>query len=159
MTPTRQFVGLVLLMALTFAAAGLGSLATALNFDWYATQVEKPAWTPPGWIFVPAWAVLFVGMSVAAWLVWRKGGVEASRPALGLYLGQLALGAVWFWMFFGLHRPGWAFGEILVLLVAVAATTDAFWQDSAAAGALMLPYLAWLSFAATLNWSIWRLNG
>jgi len=114
---------------------------------------------PPNWLFGPVWTILYVCMAVAAWLVWRKGGFDENRLPLGLFAVQLALNAVWSWLFFGFHLPGAAFAEILFLLAAIAMTTVTFWPRSLAAGLLMLPYLAWVSFAGVLNWAIWRLNG
>jgi len=95
-------------------------------------------------------------MAVAAWLVWREG--NALVPLI-LFAVQLAFNAAWSWLFFGLHNPGAAFVDIVLLWAAIAATTIAFWRRSLVAGLLFLPYLAWVSFAAVLNLGIWRLNG
>lgn len=122
---------------------------------WYE-HMNKPAWTPPDAVFMPVWLILYVLMGVAAWLVWERRGMTGAH---GLFFVQLALNAGWSWLFFGLHRPGWAFGEILLLCLAVFATLVAFWRHRPAAGALMLPYAAWLAFAAALNYELWRLNG
>ena len=153
---TRQTVALVIFLAVTFAAAGIGSLATTPNIaTWYA-GLAKPSWNPPNWIFGPVWTILYISMAVAAWLVWRQGGLW--HWALALFAVQLALNAAWSWLFFGFHLPGAAFAEVVALLVAIAATTIAFWQHSLAAGILMLPYLGWVAFATVLNFTIWRLN-
>jgi benzodiazapine receptor len=159
MPPFRQLLGLVVFLAFSFTAAGLGSLATTPNIaSWYAT-LEKPTWTPPNWLFGPVWTVLYICMAVAAWLVWRKGRLAENRLPLGLFTVQLALNSAWSWLFFGFHLPGAAFAEILILLAAIAVTTVAFWRRSLAAGLLMMPYLGWVGFASALNWGIWRLNG
>jgi benzodiazapine receptor len=156
--PRHQVLGFFILLAVSFSAAGLGSLATAPNIEsWYAALV-KPTWTPPNWLFGPVWTILFTCMAVAAWLVWRKGGLFENRLPLALFAVQLALNAAWSWLFFGLHLPGVAFAEILLLLAAIAATTVAFWRRSRGAGLLMVPYLGWVGFASVLNWAIWRLN-
>jgi len=156
--PRAQFVGLLIFLALSFSAAGLGSLATTPNIaSWYAS-LAKPTWTPPNWLFGPVWTILYICMAVAAWLVWRKGGLVENRNPLGLFAVQLALNAAWSWLFFGFHLPGAAFIEILALLAAIAATTVAFWRKSLAAGLLMLPYLGWVGFASVLNLAIWRLS-
>ena len=152
----KQIVALVVSLIVCFAAAGLGSLATTPNIaTWYAT-LAKPSWNPPNWIFGPVWTFLYISMAVAAWLVWRQGGLW--QWALALFAVQLALNAAWSWLFFGFHMPGAAFIEIVALLAAIAATTIAFWPKSMAAGILMLPYLAWVAFASVLNFTIWRLN-
>jgi tryptophan-rich sensory protein len=153
---TKQAVALVVSLVVCFAAAGIGSLATTPNIaNWYA-GLAKPAWNPPNWIFGPVWTFLYISMAVAAWLVWRQGGLW--QWALALFAVQLALNAAWSWLFFGFHLPGAAFFEVVSLLVAIAATTIAFWPKSMAAGILMVPYLAWVSFATVLNFTIWRLN-
>jgi len=98
----------------TFAAAGIGSFATTPNIaTWYAT-LTKPSWNPPNWVFGPVWTTLYISMAVAAWLVWRQGGLW--QWALALFAVQLALNAAWSWLFFGFHLPGAAFIEIVVIL-------------------------------------------
>jgi tryptophan-rich sensory protein len=155
MSPIKQTAAFVVILLVCFAAAGLGSLATTPNIPtWYAA-IAKPTWNPPNWLFGPVWTVLYICMAVAAWLVWRQGG---PRTPLTLFAVQLGLNAAWSWLFFWFHMPRAAFFEILVLLVAIAATIIAFWPRSRAAGILMLPYLGWVAFASVLNFTIWRLN-
>ncbi len=125
--------------------------------EWYA-QLKKPAWNPPGWIFGPVWSALYILMAVAAWLVWRRGGFAAQRRPLGLFLIQIALNALWSPLFFGLKNPALAFAEIMLLWIAVLVTTVAFWKVHRTSGALLLPYLAWVSFASFLNFTLWQLN-
>lgn len=141
--------------ALCFAAAATGVFVS--TGDWYAA-LHKPSWNPPPWVFGPAWTFLYITMAVAAWLVWREGGWKAQRRALGLFIVQWFLNALWTPLFFGAHLPGVAFGEIVLLWLAIAATLVAFWRVKKAAGLLLVPYLAWVSFAAALNFTIWRLN-
>jgi tryptophan-rich sensory protein len=97
-------------------------------------------------------------MAVAAWLVWREGGWKTQGRALGLFLLQWLLNALWTPLFFGLHRPGLAFAEIVILWLVLAATLASLWRVRKVAGVLLVPYLAWVSFAAVLNFTIWRLN-
>ena len=97
-------------------------------------------------------------MAVAAWLVWRRGGFARQGRALTFFLVQLALNAAWTPLFFGLQRPGFAFAEIALLWLAIAATIYAFRPVSRVAMWLLVPYLAWVSFAAALNFTLWRLN-
>ena len=97
-------------------------------------------------------------MAVAVWLVWQRGGFVAHRRSLALFLIQLVLNAAWTPLFFGLHQPGFAFAEMVVLWLAIAATLAAFWPVNRAAAWLLVPYLAWVSFAAALNLALWRLN-
>lgn len=108
--------------------------------------------------FGPVWTILYVLMGLAAWLVWREGGFRAAKPALTLFLVQLALNALWTWIFFAWQRGGLAFAEILLLWALIVATLISFWRIRPLAGALLVPYLLWVTFAAALTWSVWRLN-
>ena len=112
--------------------------------EWYGSLI-KPALTPPAWIFGPVWTLLYTMMAMAAWLVWRRHGLADAIGPLGLFLGQLALNALWSFFFFGLQRPGLAFIDIVALWVAILATLIAFWRSHPLAGLLLLPYLlGWL---------------
>ena len=155
--PSRLKVVLALAgwVALCYSAASLG--AVFMPGEWYAT-LKKPPWNPPGWIFGPVWIALYSMMAVSAWLVWRCGGWGKQRKPLLSFLAQLALNALWTPLFFGLHRPGIAFGKIVLLWLAIAATSVVFRPVSRAAMLLLVPYLAWVSFAAALNFTLWRLN-
>jgi len=139
-------------LALVFAVAAIGGLATSSGLrDWY-DDLDKAPWNPPGWVFGPAWTILYVLMAVAAWLVARSGLDERSvRIALVLYLAQLVLNLAWSWLFFGARSPGWALADIVALCVLVAVTIVAFRDVDSTAGWLLMPYLAWVLFAATLN--------
>ncbi len=157
-TVLRQVVMLLGFIATCFAAAGLGAAATTTSVGgWYQT-LAKPSWNPPDWLFGPVWSVLYLMMSFSAWLVWRRGGWSASRPALTWFGIQLALNVLWSIVFFGMRQPGMAVVEIVVLWLAIVATVVAFRRKSVAATFLMLPYLAWSTFAAVLNFTIWELN-
>lgn len=141
-------------------AAGLiGSVFTARSIPaWYA-GIVKPSFNPPNWIFGPVWTALFVLMGIALYLVWRQGVRRFPvKYALAVFGLQLALNVMWTVIFFGLHSPFLAAIEIVVLWLAILWTIAAFWNASRAAAYLLLPYLLWVSFAAVLNFSIWRLN-
>jgi len=150
-----QWIALGGWIALCFAAASLGGLIGP--GEWYA-RLRKPSWNPPNWIFGPVWTTLYVMMAVAAWRVWRLDGDGGRRKALGLFLVQLALNAVWTPLFFGLKQPALAFADIVLLWFAIGATAVAFFRMDRVAGWLMVPYLVWVSFAAALNAALWRLN-
>ena len=154
-SPRSSPVPLFLWFALCFAAAGTAAFVS--TGGWYAA-LQKPLWNPPAWIFAPVWTLLYALMAVAAWLVWCRGGWRFQRQALGLFLFQWLLNALWTPVFFGLHLTGLAAAEILLLWLALGATVVAFWRVRPLAGLLLLPYLAWVSFAAALNVAIWRLN-
>ena len=151
----RSWLALAGWWLLCLAAGSLG--AWFGPGEWYAS-LEKPSWNPPGWVFGPVWTALYTMMAVAAWLVWRKGGWCGQRQPLLLFHAQLALNALWTPLFFGLHRPGVAFAEIVLLWLAIATTLAAFRPVSRLAAWLLAPYLAWVSFAAALNLTLWRLN-
>ena len=151
----RSAVGLAGWLLLCFSAAALGRFF--MPGEWYA-QLKKPLWNPPGWIFGPVWTALYTMMAIAAWLVWLNCGFSARRKALVLFLLQLLLNAAWSPLFFGLHRPALAFVEIVMLWLAILATLLVFWKVQRGAGVLLLPYLAWVSFAVVLNFTLWRLN-
>jgi translocator protein len=154
----REWLVLAGFLAASFVVAAVGGMFTSAGMpDWYM-GLEKPAFNPPSWVFGPAWTALYIMMAVAAWLVWKAPGFQGARAALTLYFVQLGLNLAWSGIFFALRSPGWALVEIVLLWVAIAATTRLFFRHSAAAGWLMVPYLGWVTFAAALNAAIWRLN-
>lgn len=151
----RSLVALAGWLALCFTAAASAFFVTT---EGWCETLQKPAWNPPAWVFGPAWTLLYVMMAVAAWRVWRVGGWQTQSRALVLFVAQWALNALWTPLFFGLHRPDLAFAEIVALWCVLALTVRAFWRVERLAGALLVPYWAWVTFAAALNFTIWRLN-
>lgn len=151
----KRGAGLLGWLALCFSAS-VGAVFVSTG-DGYARLV-KPPWSPPPWVFGPAWTILYILMAVAAWLVWREGGWKVQKFPLGLFLVQWVLNALWTPLFFGLHRADLAFAEIALLWLAILTTLVSFWRVRPLAGALLVPYLLWVSFAAALNFSLWRLN-
>jgi translocator protein len=158
-TSTQQFIGLAAWMALCFASAGVGAVAS-VNAKAFYDGLVQPAWAPPGWLFGPVWTALFLCMAVAAWLVWRADDVDPStrRRTLSLFVVQLAANALWSWLFFAWQLGGWAIVEVIVLWLLIAFTCVAFWRIRPLAGALLVPYLAWVGFAAFLNGVLWQAN-
>ncbi|MCC4611754.1 TspO/MBR family protein [Xanthomonas cannabis] len=152
-----QWFGLLGWLALCYAVAGLGALASIQAASFYA-ELQRPAWAPPGWLFGPVWTALYGMMAVAVWLVWRRGGWAGARLALSMFVLQLALNGLWSWLFFAWHMGAWAFADIVVLWLALAATIGLFAKRDPVAAWLLVPYLAWVSFAAALNYSVWQLN-
>ncbi len=122
--------------------------------SWYLA-LAKPWWTPPGWLFGPAWLVLYVLIAIAGWLVWERGGWSA---ALAVWCVQLGFNAAWSWLMFGQHQIGGAMLDVAALWLAIAAFIVLAWPLSQTASLLFLPYLAWVTFAGALNFTIWRLN-
>ena len=155
----RASLQLVISIGICLAAGAVGALATNRgSLDWYAT-LQRPAITPPSWLFGPVWTLLYVLMGVALFLVWRRG-LEGARVdlALGLFAAQLVLNALWSPAFFGLRSPGLGLVVIVPLDVLIVLTVLAFWRVAPTAGALLLPYLGWTGFATVLNAFLFTMN-
>jgi benzodiazapine receptor len=154
--PGRDWAVLAAVVVGCQLIGGLGAVTTVDGIsEWYAHLI-RPAWTPPNWLFGPVWTTLYAMMAVAAWRVWRqRPGVG---PALRLFGVQLALNAVWSPIFFGARAPLPALLVIVAMLVAIALTIRAFARHDRTAAWLLAPYLAWVSYATTLNAGIWWLN-
>ena len=137
----------------------IGSLFTSPSIPgWYASLI-KPSFNPPNWIFGPVWTTLYLLMGIALFLVWEKSKKDkCAKIAIIIFAIQLVLNTFWSILFFGMQSPAFAFGEIIILWAAIAATIFAFYRISVPAAALLIPYILWVSFAAVLNFFIWRLN-
>lgn len=135
-----------------FVAASTGALFKP--GAWYAA-LRKPRWNPPNWLFGPAWGVLYASIAVAGWLVWRETGFG---PEIWLWTVSLLLNAVWSWLFFGLKRMDLAFYELVVFWGSILAMILAFAPVQQTAALVLLPYLAWVTFAGVLNWTLWKMN-
>ncbi len=155
MTTTISIIGGVGWLALTFVTAAIGS--RFLPDEWYR-KLNKPSWNTPNSIFAPVWTTLYLLMAAAAWLVWRRYGISAALLPLSLFVVQLLLNAAWSWLFFGRHQIRNALLEMVALWIFIFATLISFWRLDMPAGILLLPYLAWVSFAMVLNWAIWQKN-
>lgn len=149
-----MLVRLVGFFVLCFVVAAFGAQFTP--GEWYA-GLNKPSWNPPNWIFGPVWTALYAAMAVAGWLISKSNSTE-KKTALIVFGIQLLLNGVWSWLFFGLNRPDLAFAEIVVLAASITICLVLFWRINRLAGLLLAPYLAWVSFAAFLNFTIWQLN-
>ena len=156
-SPRRQpllallaWIGFVMV---TFCAPALGALSAPGT--WYAS-LHQPTWNPPAWIFGPVWTFLYLLMATAVWMVWKRDGWKLP---VGLYLVQLVLNAGWTPIFFGAHELGWALAEIIALWFAILVTLLSFLRVSMVAALMFVPYLAWVSFAAFLNFTLWKMNG
>ncbi len=161
MTSALALIGWI---ALCYAAAAAGAVFTTGN--WYAI-LNKPTWSPPGWLFGPVWTLLYTMMGVSVWMVWKGRGTAPERGAgrgrgdaspLRVFLIQLALNAIWTPLFFGARQIGFAFIEIIVLWCAILATIIAFRRVSTTAAWLLVPYLLWVTFASVLNGALWWMN-
>jgi len=153
----RQAAGLLMWLAITIVAATLGGLASAVAGSFYA-QLDRPDWAPPAAVFGPVWSVLYLMMSLAAWLVWRERGWRGAPVALALFCVQLVANALWTWLFFAWRLGLWSLVDIVVLWGLIIGTIFGFWRVRPLAALLLAPYLAWVSFAAALTLVVWRLN-
>jgi translocator protein len=153
----RSFAGLTGWLATCFAAAAIGAGATVHAGSFYA-QLVRPVWAPPGWLFGPVWTLLYTLMGISAWLVWKRGGLRFARKALALFLAQLALNALWSWLFFAWRMGAIAFSGALLLAALVYMLQHAFRPYSRIAAKLLVPYLLWTAFAALLAGALWRMN-
>lgn len=143
--------------AVTLTAAYVASFASRTSADFYAI-LDKPAWAPPPWLFAPAWGTLYLLMAIAAFRVWRGVGFLAARWALAVFTGQLVLNALWTWLFFVWRDGPWATAEVITLWSAILVTLVLFWRRDRVAGLMLVPYLAWVSFATALTISVWQRN-
>jgi translocator protein len=152
---TGRWLSLAAWLLIVFAAAALGAIGSRDAPQIYA-QLALPRWAPPSGVFGPVWTALYALMGVAAWLVWRAPG---RHPwAIGLFAAQLAVNVLWSWLFFAWLSGPMAALDVVLLLMLVAATAIAFWRVRRLAGVLLLPYLAWVAFAAVLTFSAWLRN-
>jgi translocator protein len=156
---THEIAPLIVSLIAPLAVGGLGAIATFSAIPtWYAA-LNKPSWNPPNWLFGPVWTVLYVLMGVALFLVWRQGWeAPGVRPAVILFSAQLVLNLAWSVVFFGLRSPGGGVVVIVILWLLIAATIVAFFGRNVSSGALMLPYIVWVTFAGVLNVTVWVLN-
>jgi len=138
-------------------AGFIGSFATTPAIPGWYQSLNKPFFNPPNWLFAPVWTLLFILMGIAAWLVFTKGNKQKAQ-ALKLFFIQLLFNTLWSILFFGFKSPALAFGEIIILWILIYQTKKAFLKQDKLAGWLLLPYLAWVSFAFILNFSIVMLN-
>ena len=147
-----------LYLAASFLAASLGGIATGSSVkSWYPTLV-KPSWNPPSWVFGPVWSVLYLGIAVVGYRLWTFRDKEGARGTLALWWIQLGLNALWSVIFFGLRRPGYALGEVLILWICLVAIQIRLFRVDRRGAWIWVAYLSWVSFASVLNAAIWRLN-
>jgi len=154
----REWGALAVFVTGCLVVGMLGGFVTSTSVDSWYPDLNKPSWNPPAWVFGPVWTLLYIMMGVSVWLVWRRREFHDTRPAMVLFAVQLLLNTAWSTIFFGLREPGYAVIDIVLLWLAIVATTGAFGRISKSAAWLLVPYLAWVSFAALLNFTIWRLN-
>ncbi len=157
MSLAERMFGLIAWLLLCFVAAGVGGVASIDAAVFYG-RLTRPDWAPAATVFGPIWTLLYALMAVGAWLVWGQGGFRHHARALTVFIAQLALNALWTWLFFAWRSGAWALLDIVLLDVLIAATVVMFWRSHKMAGVLMVPYLAWVSYASALTWALLSLN-
>ena len=155
----RSWVVAVAFVLVCELAGGLGALTTQTGTSTWYRELAKPVFQPPSWVFGPVWTLLYALMGIAAWRVWRRGTQHpAVRRALGLFVAQLVLNAVWSPVFFGAHEIGLALAILAALWLVLVGTIRAFGKLDRPAAWLLTPYLAWVTFALVLNATLLHLN-
>lgn len=159
MADGRSIAKLVGAVAACEAAGGIGAFLSRDGLQEWYPKIEKPSFTPPGWVFGPTWTLLYALMGASLWLAEERGEDDgAKRTSRFLFGAQLGLNVLWTYAFFGRRAAGWALVKVVVLLAAIAATIVSFSKVSRTAALLLVPYLLWTGFASVLNFSVWRLN-
>ena len=150
---------LIISIIIPLAIGALSSYFTIPGVNsWYQT-INKPSWNPPNWIFPPVWTLLFVMMGISLFLVWKNNAaVRVKKMAIMIFSIQLLLNILWSYVFFKQHTMGWALAEIIILWIAILLTIFAFGKISSLAAWLLVPYISWVSFAAILNYTFWKIN-
>ena len=154
----QKILPLMSFILITFIAAFIGSLFTTPSIASWYRNLNKPSFAPPNFLFAPVWTILFFLMAIAAFLVWQNKNNPQAKKALIFYFVQLAFNSLWSIIFFGLHNPGVAFLEIIILWLLILLTLIKFYKIQKIAGLLLVPYLLWVSFASFLNIFVWLLN-
>jgi translocator protein len=156
MNNTLKFV---IAVSIPLLAGGISGFFTVTGVESWYQYINKPSWNPPNWIFGPVWTTLYIMMGIASFLVWKADtSYELKKIAFVLFGVQLLLNFCWSFLFFKLEQPGWAFAEIIVMWLFILMTIFAFAQVSKTAAWLLVPYISWVSFAAILNYTIWKMN-
>jgi len=154
----KSILPFLISILIVFSFGFIGSFFTTSSItNWYAF-INKPLFSPPNWIFGPVWTLLYILMGISAFLIWKKRDNLKTKSALIFYGIQLILNALWSIIFFGMHNPGLALLEIIILWLFILITLIKFYKINKTAGLLFIPYLLWVSFASILNYAIWILN-
>ena len=155
----KSIARLIISIVVCQLAGVIGSVFTAPSITAWYSGLNKPFFTPPNWLFAPVWITLYLLMGIALFLIWNKGlGRKNVKASINMFAIQLALNIVWSLIFFGIRMPLYAFIEIILLWIAIAATILLFWRIDRRAGAILVPYIVWVTIASALNLFIWILN-
>lgn len=152
-------VKLIISLLLTLGAGAIAGFATAgeTSGEWYLS-LEKPSYQPPAWLFSPVWTTLYILMGISLYLVWKKSASSDRNLSIGFFIAQLVLNFLWSFIFFKWHMTDLAFYEIIALWIMILLTILRFGRHSKTAAWLLVPYIAWVTFATILTFDIMRLN-
>lgn len=152
-------IKLIIAVAIPLIVGGLSGFFTVTGVESWFQTINKPTWNPPNWIFGPVWTTLYIMMGVALFLVWKAERSDIlKKTAIILFSTQLVLNFFWSFIFFNQHQMGWALVEIIALWIFILLTIFAFANVSKLAAWLLVPYISWVSFAAILNYTLWKMN-
>ncbi|MDQ8186775.1 TspO/MBR family protein [Pelagicoccus sp. SDUM812002] len=153
----KQIYKVVVSLGATYAVSAVGAVASISAKSFYS-DLNQPGWAPPAYVFGPVWTILYTMMAIATWLVWRRVKTGSVSKELTVYGAQLAVNGLWSWLFFKWNLGPAAFIDILLLLGLIVLNVFMYWRLNKWAGLLLLPYLAWVAFAAALCFAVWQLN-
>ena len=154
---TKKLKFLIFIL-ICLAVGGIGSIFTSSSVSTWYTTLNQPSFNPPNWVFAPVWNILFILMGYAWYLIWQSKKTKQRRIAILIFILQLLLNILWSALFFGARNPLYALIEIFILWIVICITIIAFWKINKTAGILLLPYIAWVTFATILNFAYVLLN-
>ncbi len=155
----KPIAKLIIALAIPVAIGAIAGSFTATSVNGWFTSLIKPDFNPPNWLFAPVWTTLYIMMGFSSFMVWnsKKKGKQKNK-ALGIYMIQLLFNFLWSFIFFYAQEPGWALVDIILMWMLILITILQFGKISSTAAWLLVPYICWVSFAAILNFAIWKLN-
>ena len=150
----------VISIAIPQIVGGISGFFTVSNVtSWYKTEVIKPSWNPPAWVFGPVWTSLYLMMGISLFIVWKSNApIKQKSGAIWFWSLQMLFNFLWSLIFFGQHQIGWALVDISTLWGFILLTIFAFARINKTAAWLLVPYISWVTFASILNYTIWILN-
>ena len=151
------YAKIILCVIICTSLGFLSGISTADSITNWFQFVKKPSWNPPSWLFAPVWTLLYILMGISVALIWKSNS-NSKKSAISLFVIQFILNLCWSIIFFNQHQTGWAFIEIIIMLIFIIMTTISFYKINKTAAYLLLPYICWVSFATVLNGTIWFLN-
>ncbi|MGV8141754.1 MAG: TspO/MBR family protein [Candidatus Woesearchaeota archaeon] len=152
---TSEALKILLFVIICLSAGFIGTIFTATGPDSWYSQIVKPSFNPPNWIFGPVWTTLYILMGISLYLAIKN---KVGKNAIIIFAAQLILNTLWTIIFFGMQNPLLAFVEIILLWITILMTIILFYKKSKVAAYLMIPYILWVTFASVLTLSIHLLN-